>query len=759
MKRVNPLPGPVFMVTVLAIGLFTLLVIAHDDDQFEQDRIPPYDGPGYKSAVGGAPPIEFPASGVTLLSWIPLTEFAPEIFRADDCWGYVSPSGREYAIIGLSHGTAFVEVTNPGNPQLVGSVMTGPTSTWRDIKTYLTYAYAVSEAGSGIQVFDLSQIDSGIITLANTVTDTGSSLLTTAASHNVAINETSGYLYRIGGSGSAPAGTLAGLRIYDLVDPANPVYVGDWTSRYIHDAQVVTWTTGPHAGKEIAFCFSNTASGGGSPGVDILDVTDKSNILSLSLATYDSPAYSHQGWLSPDQQYLYLNDELDEITFGTTTTTRIIDVSDPANPLQVGSFTNGNTSIDHNLYTLGNRIYESNYRSGLRIYDATDPVNPFEIAYFDTWPADDNANFNGLWNNYPYLPSGIVVGSDLEKGLFVWWPGDPLLDISFPSGLPTQIGSEGEALQVQILTQSGGVLAPGSPMLHYSIGEVDGSSALVSLGGDLYEAQLPAATCGAKVNYFIAAETDNGVTWRNPSEAPSMTHVVFVTTSNSIANYRDNFETDTGWTVTDNGTLLDGNWDRGVPVGGGDRGDPATDGDGSGQCYLTDNVDGDSDVDGGWTILTSPVLDSTGNGTPFVEYYRWFTTDAGVGDSLMVELSTDNGDTWVVLESVVDSSPQWVFKSFRINEMLSPSIRTRVRFTATDIGIDSLVEAGIDRVQIVRRTCTSPGDANEDGTVNVTDLLSLLAGWGICGAPCSADFNADGIVNVSDLLILLANWG
>ncbi|MCH7571389.1 MAG: choice-of-anchor B family protein, partial [Planctomycetes bacterium] len=378
-------PGRMVIVPVMTVCLIVLLVIAHDDDQFNQDRISPYEGSGYQNSIGGAPAIEFPASGITLLSWIPLMQFAPEINRANDCWGYVSPSGREYAIIGLSHGTAFVEVTNPGNPQIVGSIMTGPISTWRDIKTYQTYAYAVSEAGSGIQVFDLSQIDSGIVTLVNTVTDTGSSLLTTTASHNVAINETSGYLYRCGGGG-APAGTLAGLRIYDLSIPASPAYVGDWTTRYIHDAQIVNWTTGALAGHELAFCFSNDNSPSGNPGVDILDVTDKTNILSLPLATYDNPAYSHQGWLSPDHNLLYLNDELDDASFGT----RLLDVSDPALPVQVGSFTNGNTSIDHNLYTKGNFIYESNYRSGLRIFDATNPLAPVDVAFFDTWPDDDH---------------------------------------------------------------------------------------------------------------------------------------------------------------------------------------------------------------------------------------------------------------------------------------------------------------------------------------------------------------------------------
>ncbi|MBW2692423.1 MAG: choice-of-anchor B family protein, partial [Deltaproteobacteria bacterium] len=392
--------------TALAAGLILLALpyfvtpasaqpvsAAHDDAEWELDRQAPYAGAGWLESEGGSVAVDFPSSGIDLRSWISLPEFDPGTNAANDCWGYVAPSGREYALIGLSLGTAFVEVTDPGNAQIV-DVIAGPTSSWRDIKTYQQFAYAVSEGGGGIQVFDLSLIDSGVVSLANTIT-TGGRLQT----HDVAINTESGRLYRVGGGGNSP---VNGLRIYSLADPSIPVFVGEWHGRYCHDAQVVTWTEPPYAGVEVAFCYANDTTISGNPGIEILDVSDPANIgvigsINLSLPPIFSHAayYAHQGWLSPDRQYVYFNDEVDEAETGNPTTTRVIDISDLSNPTQVAIFTNGNTARDHNLYTKGELIFESNYRSGLRVFSASDPLAPAEIAYFDTYPADDNANYNG----------------------------------------------------------------------------------------------------------------------------------------------------------------------------------------------------------------------------------------------------------------------------------------------------------------------------------------------------------------------------
>jgi len=391
---------------------------AHDDAEWENDRQPPYAGSGWLESAGGSAPVDFPRAGIDLRSWISLSEFDPATNAANDCWGYVAPSGREYALVGLSLGTAFVEVSDPGNAQLVG-VIAGPTSSWRDIKTYQQYAYAVSEGGGGIQVFDLSQIDAGVVSLVNTITAGGR-----LETHNLAINAESGRLYRLGGGANNP---VIGLRVYGLANPSAPAFVGEWNARYCHDAQVVSWTQPPHAGVEVAFCYANDTTVAGNPGIEILDVSDPANIgaiggINLALPPiFSHPAYySHQGWLSTDRSYLYFDDEVDEAQTGNPTTTRVIDLSDLANPVQVAIFTNGNPARDHNLYTVGDLIFAANYRSGLRVFSASDPLDPHEIAYFDTYPEDDNANYNGLWSVYPYFPSGTIIGSDIEKGLFVW---------------------------------------------------------------------------------------------------------------------------------------------------------------------------------------------------------------------------------------------------------------------------------------------------------------------------------------------------
>ena len=214
----------------------TGIVGAHDDEDWHNDRQPPYFGSGWLESQGGSPPVEFPSSGVTLRSWIPVVDFDAAATAANDCWGYVSPSGREYALIGLSLGTGFVEVTDPANAQIV-AVLAGPPSSWRDIKTYRSYAYAASEGGAGIQVFDLGQIDAGVVSLVDTVTAGGR-----VSTHNLAVNTESGMLYRVGGGGNP----VRGLRIYSLADPSLPAFVGEWNERYCHDAQGVTWSGAPY---------------------------------------------------------------------------------------------------------------------------------------------------------------------------------------------------------------------------------------------------------------------------------------------------------------------------------------------------------------------------------------------------------------------------------------------------------------------------------------------------------------------------------
>ncbi len=237
---------------------------------------------------------EFDALNVSLLSRVPLADFTTAPTEANEAWGYVSPSSREYAIIGLECAVAFVEVTDPINPVIVAEIP-GPCSIWRDMAIFQERAYNVIEStGNGLQIMDLSSIDSGIVTLEATTFPGG---LTTA--HNITVNEDTGFAYAVG------ADTNPGIVALDLSTPANPPVAGNWSDATVHDVLVVSYTSGPYAGREIAFASSS------SSGLKIVDVTDKANMITRSTVLYPNTSITHAAWLSEDRRFLFLGDEGD----------------------------------------------------------------------------------------------------------------------------------------------------------------------------------------------------------------------------------------------------------------------------------------------------------------------------------------------------------------------------------------------------------------------------------------------------------------
>ena len=324
-----------------------------------------------------------------------------------DIWGYVSPSGREYALVGTRTGTLFVEVTDPHAPVTVGVIPHGE-ACCSDIKTYLDYAYVVAEnLGTGLQIIDLSDIDNGVVTHLTSFFGGGLN-----ASHNIAINEHTGTAYVVGGSNTPSFGGIAAI---DLANPQAPVFRGYWPHYYVHDLQVVTYHNGPYAGRSIAFAAGNPLS----PGLLIIDVTNPANMILLKYVTYPNAGYAHQGWLSEDRRYFYLNDEFDERDEGVTTTTYVFDVQVLSNAHYVAAFGSGLASTDHNLMVNGKFIFEANYTSGLRIFHTPTPFQFIEVGWIDTYPNHNNPGFTGAWGVYPMLPSGVVLVSDITNGLFI----------------------------------------------------------------------------------------------------------------------------------------------------------------------------------------------------------------------------------------------------------------------------------------------------------------------------------------------------
>jgi hypothetical protein len=228
----------------------------------------------------------------------------------------------------------------------------------------------------------------------------------------------------------------------------------------------------------------------------------------------------------------------------------------------------------------------------------------------------------------------------------------------------------------------------------------------------------------------------------------------------------DDFEaTTTDWTVGATGdTATTGIWARVDPLG--TTAQPEDDhtpspgvkawitGQGTGGAV------GEADVDGGSTTLVSPAYDCTGLTEAYVSYSRWYSNNTGAApnaDSMPVEISADNGATWIQLENVAENAGVWVDKTFRINDYFTPSAQVRLRFRAQDLGSGSIVEAGVDDLRIYGTNYAPPliGDLDGNRRVNGADLGILLGAWGTL----AYDLNGDGgPVAGGDLGVLLGNW-
>jgi len=364
----------------------------------------------------------FPCSNVDLEAFLPLAGLgASSTEEAQDIWGWTDPAtGSEYALVGMTFGTAFVDITSPASPVYLGELQTHGAfgSNWRDIKVDGDHAFIVSEANRhGMQVFDLTQLR-GLTGTPPVQFDETAHYREIGNAHNIVINEASDTAFIVGAGGRN--GCNGGLHMVDISVPTSPTFAGCFsTDGYTHDAQCVIYD-GPdddHGGQEICLASNEDT-------LTIVDVTDRANPVQLSRTGYPGASYTHQGWLTEDSRHFLVDDELDETGFGHNTRTRVFDVSNLDAPTLVGFQDGTTTAIDHNQYIVGNLTFQANYRAGLRILDITDVTNAnlAEIGYFDVWPADDDAEFNGAWSVYPYYSSGVVVVSGIEQGLFVLRP-------------------------------------------------------------------------------------------------------------------------------------------------------------------------------------------------------------------------------------------------------------------------------------------------------------------------------------------------
>ncbi|MCH7498171.1 MAG: choice-of-anchor B family protein, partial [Candidatus Marinimicrobia bacterium] len=301
---------------------------------------------------------------------------------ASDVWGYSAPDGTELAIIGLSTGVSFVEVSTDPAQLTEVAFIEGPSSIWRDIKTYSHYAYIVTEGGGGLQIVDLADPQHPI--LAATY------VASFYHAHNLFIDE-AGFAYIVGSDAAN-----GGLHILDLTDPVNPVVAGNWSDRYVHDVFVRNNTA------YAADIYRGT--------LDIIDVTIKSNP-TLIASTITSGFFTHNVWLTDDGNYALTTDEV----FGGYVD--IYDIRDLNSITRVAQYRLDPNHIPHNVFVKGNLAYLSAYVDGVVILDISDPTNPVAVAQFDTFEGD--GFYDGAWGVYPFARNNLIYVSDIQSGLYV----------------------------------------------------------------------------------------------------------------------------------------------------------------------------------------------------------------------------------------------------------------------------------------------------------------------------------------------------
>ena len=290
---------------------------------------------------------------------------------------------REFAVVGLvEDAAAFVDITDPGNPFEVGRI-SGTPNIWRDLKYWNRHVYIGTEAQDGVSVISVDDPDNPI--LVHTISDFTNS-------HNIHI-DTDGFLYVVGAE-------VHDIWIYELTDhPENPVLIGTWDGEYFHDIEVYNNKL-YGAAIEVGLFY-------------ILDVSDKTNPTILISHDTGIEFGTHDCAVTENENYLIIADEK------TSGHISIWDISDYENINRVSEYFVGINHSVHNVYVRPgtNLAIISYYVDGTRVLDISDPTNPIEVGYFDT--STLTGLFDGNWGTYAYLPSGYIISSDRATGLYI----------------------------------------------------------------------------------------------------------------------------------------------------------------------------------------------------------------------------------------------------------------------------------------------------------------------------------------------------
>jgi choice-of-anchor B domain-containing protein len=583
--------------------------------------------------------------------------------------GYADAQGREYALVGTTQGLSIVAIDTPTNPRQLFLVpgATGNSGLWREVREYKGYAYVTTEQASGLVIVNLNYLPDSI--KYHTVRPNNMS-----TSHTVFI-DSNGIAYI--------NGTDKGQLFLDLnTDPYNPTYLGKYTNNYVHDCYVRNDTMW-------AACIND----GFVQVIDVHNKTTADNPANLLAQWYTPLSFAHNCWLSDDSRYLFTTDEKPNSTLTCYEVNDLNNVTE-TDKTQVQPGTN---TIIHNTYFLNNYCATSYYTYGVALFDVTRKNNLIETGNFDTSPDFSGDGFDGQWGVWPYLPSGNIICSDIETGLWVLKPTykrAAYLEGEIRDSICQTLLN---GVKVEILTDS--VTDYTNYLGLYTTGTVDSGSYTVRFSKNGYQTVdvpnvhlvngvlttinlnlLPVSTAklvikttdengNALANANVLIKDMSGTTYQQITTGSTgyYSYCDFVQgtydfyagkwgrltakiTSNVTTNndtieltlpkgYYDDFIMNFGWTV--NSTATKGIWVKAEPVVTDYQGtdcNPGTDivGDYGTECYVTGNGGGnagDDDIDNGYTTLSSPVFDLSTYTDPYLSYYRWFFNDGGNGSA------------------------------------------------------------------------------------------------------------------------------
>lgn len=625
--------------------------------------------------------------------------------NGNDIWGYAADDGTEYALMGLRNSTSIVSLADPANPVEVANVP-GPPSTWRDLKTWSHFAYVSNETNNGVLIINMIDLPNNITSYNfQPSIDIGGNTDILSSIHNLYVDE-NGFLY-VSGSNINNGGTI----IFDLnADPYNPVYVGRTPPIYAHDTYArnnLLYTSDIYAG-----VFT------------IYDVSDKSNI--TVIGSNGTPfTFTHNTWLSDDGNTIFTTDER------ANAPTAAYDISDPTDIQYLDEFrpaaTVGMGVVPHNAHVLNDYVVISHYTDGIIVVDGNRPQNLVEVARYDTYSGPDGG-FSGCWGAYPFLPSGLVLASNLEGTLDVLQPD--YIRACYLEGniVDTNTGSTINDATVTIMTTGvasssdlSGDYATGYPTAGtydavYSHPAYIPQTVSVTLANSQVTIQDVALTAQPQFNVVgqvVSADDGTAISNAQVSIANADFSYDLLTDASgnfSINNFtggfydvyagkwgfiakeilafgidgtsitieldegiQDEFMLDLGWTVT--GDAERGMWERGAPEGTEDFDGVTVNPDADISfdlgtfCYMTQNGGGDPgefDVDNGKTELTSPLFDLATMNEPYVAYNLWFYNEVlqGTTPNDVLEVILSDGTNSVTIQTITDAAGEWRPRTF-----------------------------------------------------------------------------------------------